>query len=119
MERDSFDNAEEGFRLLLPFGLEGDVYALNEKVTKTRGARKSDGSFVRRGTGVELFQHGYKPFGGDYYCPQRLERLLEHWCWLVEEGVWEIWLDGVEGTVDRFREADKGGWRDYVIPPSW
>ncbi|KAK4033109.1 S-adenosylmethionine synthase protein [Parachaetomium inaequale] len=79
VERDCFDNAEEAFRLLLPFGLEGDVHARGEDVNRiVKGARKSDGSFVRRGTAAELFQHGYKPFGGDYYRAQRLERLLEH-----------------------------------------
>ncbi|KAI0531833.1 hypothetical protein GGR58DRAFT_214510 [Xylaria digitata] len=113
VERNAFDNTEEGFRLLLPYGLEGDVG--NESV----GARKSDGSFVRKGEVAELFQHGYKPFGGDYYRPQRLERLLDHWCKLVNEGVWSVGSQGVEGNIDTLREADTTRWRDYVIPPTW
>jgi hypothetical protein len=113
VERNVFDNAEEGFHLLLPYGLEGDVWDENA------GARKSDGSSVRRGTMAELFQHGYKPFGGDYYRPQRLERLLDHWRKLVDDGVWSVGPEGVEGTIDTFRNADTIHWRDYVIPPTW
>lgn len=52
------DIAEEGFRLLLPFGLVGDV---GDGIA---GAQKSDASFVTRGNVHELFQNGYKPFWG-------------------------------------------------------
>ncbi|KAF2972538.1 hypothetical protein GQX73_g895 [Xylaria multiplex] len=113
VERNVLDNTEEGFRLLLPYGLDGDVG--NESV----GARKSDGSFVEKGAVAELFQHGYKPFGGDYYRPQRLERLFEHWCKLVNEGVWPVGPQGVEGNIDTFREADTTRWGNYVISPTW
>ncbi|KAI1505506.1 hypothetical protein F5X99DRAFT_368249 [Biscogniauxia marginata] len=113
VERNAFDNAEEGFRLLLPYGLEGDVG------DPGAGAQKSDGSFVGTGTVTELFQHGYKPFGGDYYRPQRLERLLDHWRKLVDEGIWSVGSQGVEGTIDTFRQADKAHRRDYVISPTW
>ncbi|KAI0883723.1 uncharacterized protein GGS22DRAFT_165929 [Annulohypoxylon maeteangense] len=108
VDRSVLDTAEEGFRLLLPYGLHGD------------SARKSDGSGVSAGSATELFQHGYKPFGGDYYRPQRLERLLDHWCGLVVRGVWDVGPRGVEGEVERFREADGAArWRDYVISPTW
>lgn len=60
VERNALDVAEEGFRLLLPF-------TFNDDWDKSVGARKSDGSLVDRGRFSELFQHGYKPFGGDYY----------------------------------------------------
>lgn len=114
VERNTFDNAEEGFRLLLPYGLDGGAW--DESV----GARKSDGSFVERGSMAQLFQHGYKPFGGDYYRPQRLERLFESWCRLVDEGIWSVGPHGVEGTIDTFREADTAvHLRDYIIPPTW
>ena len=106
------DVAEEGFRLLLPFRFRG--HGAGEGVGA--GARRSDGSFVRDG---DLFQHGYKPFGGDMYRPQRLERLFECWQGLVEEGVWTVGPDGVEGTLDTFREAGSARWRGYYIPPTW
>lgn len=98
------DCAEEGFRLLLPFAV---------------AARKSDGSevAVRNNDymGDDLFQHGYKPFGGDYYRPQRLERLLDHWAGMVQRGVWAVGPHGVEGGLGVFRHATA----DYIIPPSW
>ncbi|KAI1411564.1 hypothetical protein F5Y13DRAFT_55827 [Hypoxylon sp. FL1857] len=113
VERNAYDNAEEGFRLLLPYSLEGDIGDANA------GARKSDGSFVGTGTVAELFQHGYKPLGGDYYRAQRLERLLDHWRKLVDEDIWSVGPQGVEGTIDTFRQADTAHWRDYVISPTW
>ena len=114
VERNDFDNTEEGFRLLLPYGLEGYVW------DPSAGARKSDGSPVRRGDVAGLFQHGYKPFGGDYYRPQRLERLFDCWRRLVDEGVWSVGPQGVEGTIDTFREADTAArMRDYIISPTW
>ncbi|KAL7942080.1 hypothetical protein V8C42DRAFT_355182 [Trichoderma barbatum] len=66
------DYAEEGFWLLLPYNFENNWDAVE-------GARKSDGSVIDRGKLADLFQHGYKPFGGDYYRPQRLERLFDCW----------------------------------------
>ncbi|KAI1158148.1 hypothetical protein F5B18DRAFT_642156 [Nemania serpens] len=119
VERDVYDNAEEGFRLLLPYGLEGGDGWVSPGAGGGAGARKSDGSFVRRGSAAELFQHGYKPFGGDYYRPQRLERLFDHWRGLVERGVWAVGPEGVEGDIDTFKEADTGRWRDYLISPTW
>ncbi|KAI1392390.1 uncharacterized protein F4822DRAFT_127714 [Hypoxylon trugodes] len=117
IDRAALDSAEEGFRLVLPFGLQGpDGF---EPSDADPGARKSDGSGVKRGSCTDLFQHGYKPFGGDYYRPQRLERLLEHWTKMVERGVWMVGEDGVLGDIEMFRGADGEGWRDYVIEPSW
>ncbi|KAH8744310.1 hypothetical protein F5883DRAFT_590273 [Diaporthe sp. PMI_573] len=113
VNRTVFDNAEEGFRLLLPYGLRDGVW------DEGAGARRSDGSVVGQGTVAELFQHGYKPFGGDYYRPQRLERLFDHWHKLVAEGIWSVGPQGVEGTIDTFKEADAERWRDYYIPPTW
>lgn len=106
------DNAEEGFRLLLPYGFENDWDA-------SEGARKSDGSFIDRGKVADLFQHGYKPFGGDYYRPQRLERLLDCWRRLVDQGIWSVGPQGVQGTLDTFKEAGTARCRDYLIPPTW
>ncbi|KAI6085865.1 hypothetical protein F4821DRAFT_270351 [Hypoxylon rubiginosum] len=96
--------AEEGFRLLLPFAV--------------AGARRSDGSEVDDDVAGGLFQHGYKPFGGNYHRPQRLERLLDHWAGLVRRGVWAVGPRGVEGGLEVFRNATGGG-MDYIIPPSW
>lgn len=114
MDRDWYvDTAEEGFRLLLPF-------TFNDRRDKScEGARKSDGDHIDRESVADLFQHGFKPFGGGYYRPQRLERLLDHWRTLVEKGIWSVGPEGVQGTIDNFRDADSARWRDYIIPPTW
>ncbi|OBT70829.1 hypothetical protein VF21_10380 [Pseudogymnoascus sp. 05NY08] len=112
VERNGLDTAEDGFRLLLPF-------TLNDGWGRSVGARRSDGELADRGSFADLFQHGFKPFGGDYYRPQRLERLLDCWRKLVEEGVWSVGPKGVEGTIDTFKDAKLDRWEDYYIPPTW
>ncbi|XXG93995.1 hypothetical protein Hte_000246 [Hypoxylon texense] len=116
VDRGNLDSAEEGFRLLLPYGLEG---GFSEPWNESTGARKSDGSFITRGSATELFQHGYKPFGGDYYRPQRLERLFDHWRKLIDDGVWSVGPQGVEGNIETFKQADTVHWADYIISPTW
>ncbi|PQE13536.1 chitin-type 1 protein [Rutstroemia sp. NJR-2017a WRK4] len=100
LDRYTYFESEEGFRLLIPYELEGDEWAL------ISGARMSDGTSVVGGTTFELFQHGYKAFGGHYHRAQRLERLFDHWKKLVGDGVWSVGTDGVEGTIDTLKDAD-------------
>lgn len=112
VRRGSYDIAEEGFRLLLPFRLRPDP-------RDEQAARRSDGSLVTPGSVTELFQHGdFHPFGGEMWA-QRLERLMDRWRELVESGVWTVGRDGVEGDIDQFQDADRGAWRDYWIAPDW
>ncbi|KAI0802863.1 hypothetical protein GGR55DRAFT_691800 [Xylaria sp. FL0064] len=109
VERSSSDVAEEGFRLLLPFRF----HAFGQN----GGARKSDGSLLTEGSVAELFQHGFKPFGGEWWRAQRLETLFNHWSYLIEAGVWTIGEDGVQGSIDVFRDVHLS--KDYRIKPSW
>ncbi|ELR04833.1 hypothetical protein GMDG_07058 [Pseudogymnoascus destructans 20631-21] len=105
--RSVIDYAEEGFRLILPFSLWGGE----------RGVRKSKGQDIEKGSVADLFQHGFKPFGGDWWRAQRLERLFGKWTELVERGVWDVDRRGVAGTILKFDDANKGAWRDYFIEP--
>ena len=99
--------AEEGFRLVLPFHQQPGIGSNN-------GARHSDGSLIKQQPFTRLYQHGiYFLFGGEHRA-QRLERLLDRWRELVENGRWTVGRDGVEGTIDI-----RGAWRDYWIPPGW
>lgn len=111
VERWSMDYAEEGFKLLLPFAVQRDV--------AEGQARTSDRSVIDRNCVADLFQHGFKPFGGEPYRSQRLERLLDRWRELVETGVWSVGAEGVQGTIDAFRDADSARWKDYWIAPTW
>lgn len=112
IRRGDGDIAEEGFRLLLPFGLRSD-YSEDQYA-----ARKSDGSFVDAASHTELFQFGFHPFGGEWRA-QRLEKLMDRWRELVESGIWRVGRDGVEGSIDVFADADRGAWKDYWIEPEW
>lgn len=111
VERFSIDNAEEGFRLLLPFRFHGFGEGL--------GARKSDGGPLADGSVAELFQHGFKPFGGEWWRAQRLEALFDHWRELVETGVWTVGNDGVQGGIELFMDAGTHRSESYYIKPSW
>lgn len=102
---DSSDMAEEGFRLLMPFQFDSSY----------TGARLSDGALLPVGSVADLFQHGDFALGGMARA-QRMERLFDWWRHLVEEGIWTVGDDGVEGTMDTFRDADRGKWKDYMIP---
>ncbi|KAK3291538.1 uncharacterized protein B0H64DRAFT_409236 [Chaetomium fimeti] len=102
--RSDLDATEEGFRLPLPFRL--------------YGARFSSGDEMKDTVADELFQHGFKPFGGHPHRPQRLERLLDHWASLVERGVWAVGPHGVQGSIEVFKDATVN-WADYAIPSSW
>ncbi|KAJ2979817.1 hypothetical protein NQ176_g3018 [Zarea fungicola] len=101
------DGAGEGFRLLLPFSLKGG----------DDGARLSDGSSVEEGSVADLFQHGLFPLGsGGGQRAQRLERLFDTWTQLVQRGVWAVGVDGVEGSMDVFKDAEGASSSDYWIP---
>ncbi|EFX05295.1 hypothetical protein CMQ_3364 [Grosmannia clavigera kw1407] len=112
VERTAVDNAEEGFRLLLP-------YCLREAGQEDSGAKKSDGGYVEKKSVADLFQHGFKPFGGEWWRAQRLERLFDRWRELVESRVWAVCETGVQGSIDIFKDADTTRTRDYWIAPSW
>jgi hypothetical protein len=103
------DTAEEGFRLILPYTIGENEFA-----------RKSDGRVIGGDNFKELYQHGFKPFGGDWNRAQRLVRLLDNWTEMVERGFWEVGEDGVMGGIEKFREADEEAhWRNYWIKPDW
>lgn len=113
VERRDLDSAEEGFRLVLA--------SSSRSLGAGQYARKSDGSLIERGSMmVDLFQQGHKPFGGEWWRAQRLERLFDCWTTLVETGIWTVGPDGVEGTVEVFDDANTAaGWRHYWISPDW
>lgn len=68
----------------------------------------------------DLFQHGHKPFGGEWWRLQRLERLFDRWTTLVDKGVWMVGPDGVKGTVEMFDDANTAeGWQHYWISSDW
>uniref|UniRef100_A0A093VAB0 S-adenosylmethionine synthase n=1 Tax=Talaromyces marneffei PM1 TaxID=1077442 RepID=A0A093VAB0_TALMA len=113
IRRGDCDIAEEGFRLLLPFGLRSD-YSESEYAP-----RRSDGSFVDAGSYTQLFQFGgFHPFGREWRA-QRLEKLMDRWRKLVESGIWSVGREGVQGSIDVFADAERGAWRDYWIEPEW
>ncbi|KOS17985.1 hypothetical protein ESCO_003117 [Escovopsis weberi] len=111
VDRDEVDNAEEGFRLLLPWRC-GPL------------ARYSDGKTIskleKRSTS-ELYQHGFQRLGSmGYGRAQRLESLFKKWEVMVRSRQWCVNQHGVEGGLERFRGADdEMDWFWYCVQPSW
>jgi hypothetical protein len=109
--RSNYDMEEAGFHIVLPFKLRPDPCQ--------DGAKMSDGRPVTEGSFTELFQRGYfHPFGGEQRA-QRLDNLFDRWTVMIESGIWTVGEDGVEGGIDKFREADRGDGTEYSIAPSW
>ncbi|TAQ88634.1 hypothetical protein B7494_g3051 [Chlorociboria aeruginascens] len=109
ISRRSEDTAEEGFRFILPYTIGENEFA-----------RKSTGQLIDEGNFKDLYQHGFKPFGGDWSRAQRLVKLLDNWTSMVERGLWAVGEDGVMGGIEKFKEADtKTHWKDYWIEPDW
>ncbi|PVH73741.1 hypothetical protein DL98DRAFT_576132 [Cadophora sp. DSE1049] len=103
------DNAEEGFSFILPFVLK-----------LCPGLSKSDGRPLLKGRNDDLYQHGYKPFGGHRFRPQRLIKLLEIWTMMVRDGHWNVDRNGVAGGIDVFRQADDPQFANlYRIEADW
>jgi hypothetical protein len=65
----------------------------------------------RRSYGTQLWQHGDCPFFTQH--GTRLVTLLIRWKELVEEGIWTVGSEGVEGGLEFYRQAEdlkKKGW---------
>lgn len=109
---------EDEFQFILPFPIGANGYARmsdgsrfcedKEEPNLKEALRKID-------TWADLYRPGYQPF--EDMREHRLLTLLENWRERVESGDWSIGADGVEGTMDVFREADtEHGWQKYVLP---
>lgn len=97
VERRDIDSAEEGFGSRFH-----SRWGMREARSHTRARATGQ---LSKGAGVgSLFPHGFKPFGGEWWRAQRLERLFGWWRDLLETGVWTVGPDGVEGGADLFRD---------------
>lgn len=49
-----------------------------------------------------------------------MERLFDRWREMVEAGVWDVGLEGVEGDIAVFQQAQTAvAWREYYIALDW
>ncbi|KAF4634252.1 hypothetical protein G7Y89_g3857 [Cudoniella acicularis] len=103
------DNAEEGFTFVLPY-----------TIGENKFARKSDGSQLGEGNFKDLYQHGFKPFGGDWsravLCSYKLDIVIVQWdishinCVRVLEMSAAGWTHGVStGALHHMDAAVSGG----------
>jgi hypothetical protein len=101
-------NAERpcGCKLLLPFGL-----------TPHRWVRYGDGNQLEEWFEYEgLFNPGWPIFPSDNPFTLRLELLLMHWTYMIENELREVGETGVLGGIEKFKEANtEEKWAYYWI----
>jgi hypothetical protein len=115
----SWNPYEDGCKLLLPFAIGGHGWA-----------RTSDGALFGEDpyeegetaepfpTSAQLFQSGFNHFTRNH--DVQLRHVLWRWVDLVETGVWQVDGDGVQGGIEKWREADtEEHWEDYQLPMDW
>lgn len=50
----------------------------------------------------------------------RLVKILESWRGMVERGDWAVGAEGIQDSIDAFKEADTGeDWQKFVVPVGW
>lgn len=110
---------EDGIRLVLPFGIGLAGYARTADGAKFGENKEEKDTFSRgKDTHGDLYQLGYVPFIESH--DVRLEQVLKSWLKHIESGQWEVGVDGVQGDIEKWREADtEDGWAGYVVPMSW
>lgn len=110
---------EDGVQLVLPFGIGLAGYARTADGAKFGENKEEKGAFGRgKNTHGDLYQLGYVPFIESHEV--RLEQVLTAWLKQVVSGQWEVGVDGVQGGIEKWREADtENEWAGYVVPMSW
>lgn len=108
---------EDSVRLVLPFGVGGNGFARTSDGLQIGEQQDSENpSFEDRH--ADVYQQGWNPFIEMH--DVRLIKVLESWIGMVRRGDWRIRADGVEGTIEAFKESDtEQGWEKFVVPLGW
>jgi hypothetical protein len=116
-ERQAVHGFEDAVKLVLPFGVGGDGFARISDGLQIGDERNlEDSSCGNRYT--DLYQQGWNPFIEMHWV--RLAKVLESWKGMVERGDWKVGANGIEGTMEAFKEADtEEGWWKFVVPIGW
>lgn len=120
-DRVSIYEFEDSVNMVLPYPIGGFGYARTADGARFGENKEQKGvaGYVQGGgTFADLFQLGYNPFGTMHYV--QLEKVLDLWTELVESGEWKIGKDGVQDTINKWKDADTYyKWNKYVVPNSW
>jgi hypothetical protein len=98
----------------------GSSLRLPFPIGRNRKARMSNGQPIRVRDHNSLYQQAYLSNGIDNGHAVQIHKILDSWAEQVEQGDWDVGVDGVLGGIGKFREADtEEHWRKYWISPSW
>lgn len=116
-DRKAANAFEDTVKLVLPFGMGCNGFARTSDGAPFGDDRESE-TWKPRDTHTDLYQPGYQPFVE--WHGVRLVKVFESWIGMIERGDWKVDLEGVQGTIEDFKEADTGGgWAKFVVPVSW
>ncbi|CZR61822.1 uncharacterized protein PAC_11719 [Phialocephala subalpina] len=111
-------DVEDACRLWLPFEIGANGFARLTDDSLVGEDQESSGLVNPRGRNNELYQPGYCHFV-PFHGPQ-LGIVLELWSNLVGLGEWEVGQEGVEGGIEKFKEADTDEhFHKYQVCAKW
>jgi hypothetical protein len=114
-----YNSWEDAISFVLPFCIGAKGFAKSSDGGLIGENREHKGRKMKgMDTHDELYTPGYNPFLDMHN--MQLCRVLENWCWMVEEGHWDVDASGVAGGIEKFKQADtKEHWEKYIIPLDW
>lgn len=116
-DREAGNEFEDGAKLVLPFGIGSNGFARTSDGARFGENRRSP-EVEPKDTHADLYQPGYQPFVEMHEV--RLVKVLRSWIGMIERDDWKVGSEGVQGTIEEFREADtEEGWSKFVVPVSW
>ncbi|KAG9523074.1 hypothetical protein KCV07_g2804, partial [Aureobasidium melanogenum] len=116
-ERSAGHEFEDGVKFVLPFGVGGKGFARTSDGLHIGDPRDEQDARCEDRL-ADLYQQGWNPFIEMHEV--RLVKVLESWKEMVERGDWKVGPEGVEGSIDAFKEAETPeGWEKFVVPMGW
>ncbi|KAJ9273635.1 hypothetical protein DTO212C5_269 [Paecilomyces variotii] len=108
---------ENSCQLLLPFMFGANGWArLSDN--EVMGMEPIDDEPSPLDVNSELYQSGYNGFFGSRQV--QLHKVLTNWADRVKCGDWTVNEAGVEGGIEKFREADtEANWQKHWLPLTW
>lgn len=109
---------EDSVKLVLPFGIGANGFARTADGARFGENTEDEDNVEPKDTFCDLYQLGFVPFGEQH--DVRLAQVLEVWLRQVESGNWTVGPEGIEGGMEKWKEADtEEHWEEYVVPVSW
>lgn len=116
-ERSAGHEFEDSARFVLPFGVGGHGFARTSDGLQI-GDHQDGQDACCADRIADLYQPGWNPFIEMHEV--RLVKILDSWKGMVERGDWTVGAEGIQDSIDAFKEADtEKNWRKFAVPVGW